>query len=198
VYFEQDYDEERLHAETILFWGVVGPQTGISVVLAERVHDLLAWLRERALVEGRSSWLSHALVGVEEAAARAGPDGEVAADAIGSALVERGIAFYACGPIERELAENELLRRKLWEEAPTESLPEGALRPIDAGVDETGARVVSPDDPDDEIAKGYRLDDEVEDLAEHVEIDFERVDHREFLIERLEVLKAPPSSRGVA
>ncbi len=192
MYFEQDYEEERLHPETILFWGVVGPQTGIAVVLAERTQDLLAWLRDRARVEGRSSWLSHALVGVEDAAARAGSDGEVAADAIGSALVERGIAFYACGPIVRELAENELLRRKLWEEAPTESLPEG-LR-----VDETGARVVSPEDPDDEIAKGYRLDDEVEDLAEHVELDFERVDHREFILERLEVLKAPPTSRGVA
>ena len=67
-----------------------------------------------------------------------------------------------------------------------------------AGVDETGARVVSPEDPDDEIAKGYRLDDEVEDLAEHVKLDFERVDHREFILERLEVLKAPPTSRGVA
>ncbi len=53
MYFEQDYEEERLHPETILFWGVVGPQTGIAVVLAERTQDLLAWLRDRARVEGR-------------------------------------------------------------------------------------------------------------------------------------------------
>ncbi len=199
MFYEQDFEEERLRPRTILFWGTVGPQTGVAVVLADRGPDLVEWLRDRARVEGPGSWLARSLPAVERAAARAGDDGELAADAIGSALDEAGLPPYACGPIVREIAENDFVRARLWDDAPREtSVPEGVWRGGEAHVEVEGARVDTPEGDDDEPAKGYRLDDEEEDLAEHAQLDFGRADHREFLLERLEVLKTPPPSRGVA
>lgn len=204
MFYEQDYDEERLRAETILFWGMVGPQTGIAVVLADGPHDLIDWMRERSRVEGRSSWLSRALVSVEKAAREAGADIEVAADAIGSALEEAGVPFFACGPLRREIVENDLVRSRIGEDRTPPS--EGAEGSEEAGVwrggekhaDVEGSPMSPTEGDDDEPAKGYRLDDEIEELAEHVDLDFARADHREFLIERLERLKTPPPNRQAA
>ncbi len=197
MFHEQDYDEERLRADTILFWGTVGPQTGLAVVLADSPRDLIQWLRERSRVEGRSSHLSRALISVERAFARAGSDPDLAADAIGSALDEAGIPFHACGPILRELVENETVRVQLWEDAPTELEHGGVMRGGEARSDVEGSSSVPSEGEVDE-ASVYQMDEDVEDLAEHVEIDFERADHREYLIERLEALKTPPANRRAA
>src|SRR5688572_21958778 len=74
-------------------------------------------MSERARVEGHSSHLARALITVQRALGKAGTDPDTAADAIGSALEEAGIPFHACGPIERELATNDVLRARLWDEA---------------------------------------------------------------------------------
>lgn len=200
MFYEQDYDEERLRASTILFWGVVGPRTGLSVVLADRPADLLAWLGEAARAEGRSSFLARALSTVQEAAVSAGDDPDLASDAIGSALEEAGIPFFACGPIQRELLGNDLVRARLWDDEVPGLLatPEGVLRGGEQHAELEGTQLSPPDGDDDEPEKGYQLDDEVEDLAEHVTLDFERTDHREYLIASLEALKSPPENRRAA
>ncbi len=199
MFEEQDYDEERLRPRAILFWGTVGPATGLAVVIADRAKDLLDWLRDRARVEGPTSWLARVLLDVERAALAAGDEGELAADAIGSELDEAGIPFYACGPLEREIAENELVRGRIWEETlPADAIPEGVWRGGEAHVEVEGSPVSPPEGDDDEPAKGYRLDEDIEELAEHAQLDLERFDHRSFLVERLEALKAPPPPRRQA
>jgi hypothetical protein len=186
VFYEVDFEEEVIRPGSILFWGTVGPMTATAVVVADRAQDLLAWLRERARVEGRASRLAHALAAVEVAARRAGDDGELAADAIFAALEEQGIPCECCGPLARELAGNEALRHRVWPEGPEdEPVPESVLRGGEAHVEVEGAAVSLPEGDDDEPEKGYRMDEEVEELAEAETIDWERPDHREDLAARL-------------
>lgn len=196
MFYDADYDEEALRSDALLFWGAVGPQTGAAVVVAPRPADLLAWFRERAKVEGRSSYLARALVDVERVAKGAGGDAEVIADAIGSTLEESGILVWACGPIERELRGNEDVRARIFGDAAREEpVPEGVWRGGEAHVEVEGSAVSPPEGDDDAPERGYRIDDELEDLAEHAMLDLERPDHRAFLAGRLEALRVAPEPK---
>lgn len=195
--YDSDFDPDALEEGAILFWGVPGPRTGVAVVVAARASELLAWLADRATVEGPASPLARALPAVSAVARAEGDDGELVADALAGALEDHGVAVFALGPLARELLANDLVRLRVWSDvSPEDVVPDTVWRGGEAHSEASGLPVSRPE-LEAEPEKGYRLDEDLEEWAEHEErLHLDRAEFREFVAERLESLRLPPGRRA--
>jgi hypothetical protein len=198
VVYENDFEADGILEDAVLFWGVPGPRTGVAVALAKTPTELVAWLRDRAVVEGPKSALARALPALR-AAPFAQPDADAACDAIAGVLEEGGIPTFALGPLARELVENDAFRTRVWTDTPAEDrVPERVWSGGEAHVEAEGSPISLPE-KDSEPEKGYKLDEEMEEWAEHEErLRFDREEFREFLAERLEALRTARPQRRAA